>query len=330
MKVKLLLALPLLAAFGAVAAIAQPVSFTVAAAPIADEKAVFATVEAAHVVPARARIGGTVVAYLVQDGDTVQAGQQIAMVADPVLVQQLAALNADIGVAKAQAAQADVDLGRAKSLIASGAISRQAYDDASTGAAVAASTLKAKVAARAALAQQITEGAVLAPVAGRVLLTTVTEGTVVEAGESVASIAEAGYVLRLDIPEEHARLLHVGDPVRLDGTPAQFGTITLIYPQIANGRVEADATAPSTGSYFVGGRVRVWVYAGTRPGIVIPASFIDTRFGLDYADLQAQGGPLAVPVQRGEAQPTPGLPDGVEILSGLSAGDVLLAPGTAP
>jgi RND family efflux transporter MFP subunit len=312
------------------AAHAQPASFTVAAAPIADQKAVFATVEAAHVVPARARIGGTLVSYQVQYGDSVQAGQQLALVADPVLAQQLHGLDANINVAKAQAGQAAADFGRARALLPVGAISRQVYDQAQTALNVANATLKAQIAARAALAQQIGEGAVLAPVAGRVLETPLTAGAVVVAGDSVASIAEAGYVLRLDIPEEHAALLHVGDTVRLAGDPAQFGTITLIYPQITNGRVEADATAPATGSYFVGARVQAWVYAGTRPGIVIPASFIDTRFGLDYADVKAADGAIAVPVQPGQAQPTPGLPDGVEILSGLKPGDVLLPPGAAP
>ncbi len=321
---------------GAVAAQAAPASFTVSASRIAEQKAVFATVESAHVVPARARIGGTITSYEVRDGDMVKAGQEIAMVADPAMVQQLNALEAGIAAAKAQLAQANIDFTRAKSLIRSGAVSRSVYDQAKTGVEVATNTLKAKVAAHAALAQQIAEGAVLAPVSGRVLQTPVTQGTVVMNGDTVARIAEQDYVLRLDIPEFHAAYLHVGDPVRFDpldpttGKPL-FGKITLIYPQIINGRVEADATAPDVGTYFVGERVRVWVYAGSRPGIVIPKSFIDTRFGLDYADLRTKDGQaVAVPIQRGEPHPTPAMPDGIEILSGLKPGDVLLPPGSAP
>ncbi|MCB5944036.1 efflux RND transporter periplasmic adaptor subunit [Acidocella sp. KAb 2-4] len=315
----------------AAAAQAQPTSFTVATASIADQKAVFATVEAVHVVPARARIGGTITTYTVQDGDMVQAGQQIAMVADPAMAQQLAALSADITAARAQLAQANTDLARAQKLVGEGAVSRSVFDQARTEVNVAQATLKAKTAAHDALAQQINEGAVLAPVAGRVLHTPVTQGTVVLAGDTVASIAEQDYVLRLDVPERHTRYLHLGDPVRIAGDPPRFGRISLIYPQVTNGRVEADATAPDIGGYFVGQRIEVWVYAGSRPGIVIPASFIDTRFGLDYADLRAADGKaVAVPIQRGAPQPTPGLPDGVEILTGLSAGDVLLPPGSAP
>lgn len=310
----------------------QPASFIVNASLVADQKAVFATVEAAHVVPARARIGGTLISFLVQDGDQVAAGQKIAMVADPAMVQQLDALDADITSAHAQLAQANIDFGRARALIQSGAIARSAYDQAQTEVSVAQSALKAKIADRAALAQQIGEGAVLAPIAGRVLTTPVTAGTVVLAGDAVATIADQNYVLRLDVPERHAAYLHVGDPVRLDnGGSASFGKITLIYPLVANGRVVADATAPHLGSYFVGNRVQVWVFAGSRPGIVIPASFIDTRFGLDYADLRtASGAAIAVPIQRGAPHPTPDLVDGVEILSGLKPGNVLLPPGSAP
>jgi RND family efflux transporter MFP subunit len=311
----------------------QPVTFTVKAQDIADQKAVFATVEAAHVVPARARIGGTLISFLVEDGDKVTAGQEIAMVADPTLAQQLAAADANIVAARAQLDQAKIDFARAQTLVHSGAVSRSVFDTAQTAVNVTSATLNARIAAHAALAQQIGEGAVLAPISGRVLTTSVTEGTVVLPGDAVATIAEQDYVLRLDIPERHAAYEHVGDPVRLDNGSAtpQFGKITLIYPQIQNGRVEVDATVPDVGTYFVGERVQVWVYAGSRPGIIIPASFIDTRFGLDYADLrQTDGSVTAVPVQRGAPQPTPDLPDGVEIFSGLKPGDVLLQPGSTP
>ena len=44
------------------------------AGELGDEKAVFATVESANVVPARARIGGTVVQLAVRQGDRGGAG----------------------------------------------------------------------------------------------------------------------------------------------------------------------------------------------------------------------------------------------------------------
>ena len=59
-----------LIALGAQAASAAE-TFTVAPRAVPDEKAVFATVETANVVPARARIGGTVAELSVKDGDEV-------------------------------------------------------------------------------------------------------------------------------------------------------------------------------------------------------------------------------------------------------------------
>ena len=89
----------------------------------------------------------------------------------------------------------------------------------------------------------------------------------------------------------------------------------------------ADAQVADLGTYFVGDRVRVWINAGTRPGFVVPASFLITRFGLDYVRLRrADGSVNETPVQRGIAQPTQAVADGIEILSGVTAGDVLVKP----
>jgi multidrug efflux pump subunit AcrA (membrane-fusion protein) len=57
-------------------------TFVVAPKTVADEKAVFATVESASVVPARARIGGTVVELAVKEGDAVKQGQVVATIGD--------------------------------------------------------------------------------------------------------------------------------------------------------------------------------------------------------------------------------------------------------
>ena len=70
--------------------------------------------------------------------------------------------------------------------------------------------------------QNMQEGKVLAPAAGRVLTVPVTTGTVMLTGETVATIGEQNFVLRLRVPERHARFLKAGDPVRIGGE--QLGT----------------------------------------------------------------------------------------------------------
>lgn len=100
----------------------------------------------------------------------------------------------------------------------------------------------------------------------------------------------------------------------------------LIYPLIEEGRVIADATVDGVRSYYVGDRLRVWISSDPRPAYVIPSAYVKTRFGIDYVQLRKANGQLDVPVQRGREMPTASLPDGLEILSGIGAGDQLVRP----
>jgi len=304
-------------------------TFTVQPVTVADEKAVFATVESANVVPARARIGGTIAELAVKQGDRVERGQVMATVGDEKLVLQMRALDAQIACLKAQLAQANIDLDRAQKIFKTGAIPKQQLDQAQTNVDVASNALKAQTGQRAVVGQQLAEGQVLAPTAGRVLTVPVTNGTVVMSGEPLATIAEQDFVLRIRVPERHARFLKVGDPIRLDGedlglADVKSGTISLIYPEIAEGRVVADARVPGLSDYFVGERIRVWVSGGARKTFIVPADFVTTRFGIDYVKLQQAGGAIDVPVQRGRDSAEPDQPGGIEILSGIGAGDVLV------
>jgi RND family efflux transporter MFP subunit len=299
---------------------------------VADEKAVFATVESADIVPARARIGGTVVDLTVKEGDAVNEGQVVATIVDEKLALQMKSLDAQIAGLEAQFAQAKIDLSRAQELVARAIAPKTRLDEAQTGFNVASNALKARTAERSVLQQQVTEGNVLAPTPGRVLTVPVTTGTVVLPGETIASVAEQNFILRLRVPERHASFLKVGDPVRIDSeqlgqSGAKFGTIRLVYPHIEDGRVVADADVAGLGDYFVGERIRVWVSAGDRTSIIVPASFLTTRFGIDYAHVRGGDGTVIdVPVQRGRELPRPDMPDALEILSGLKAGDVLVRP----
>lgn len=304
---------------------------TVAQQPITDEKAVFATVESISVVPARGRIGGTVVQLSVREGDRVTAGQAIAAIGDEKLVLQMKSLDAQIEALQAQASQAQLDFTRTEGLVERGILPRVKLDEQRTALNVADNGLRARTAERAVLKEQLNQGQVLAPADGRVLKRLITVGSVVLAGDPVVTLAQQNFKLRLRVPERHARFLKAGDKVRVDGAElageaSKWGVIDLVYPQIEEGRVIADATVEGLGEYFVGDRLRVWISGGTRPAFVVPSSYVTTRFGIDYVWLQKGGDKIEVPVQRGREMPTPALPDGLEILSGIGIGDQLVQP----
>jgi len=311
---------------------ASAAEFTVKQTATQDEKAVFATVESTSIVPARARIGGTIVDLGIREGDSVKSGQVVATIADEKLNLQVNALDAQIAALQAQVAKAKADLARIEPLATSGVVSRSQLDAARTALEVAQNSLDAQVAQKSVLRQQLSEGEVLAPSDGRVITVPLTKGSVVMPGDTIATIADGKLMLRMRVPERHARFLKAGDRIRVDGsefgvTAPLFGTVTLVYPQIEQGRVVADAKVEGLNPYFVGERVRVWVSGGARDTYVIPASYVFTRFGVDYVLLaENDGKPIQVPVQRGRIAPTPEMPDGLEILSGLKSGDSLVQP----
>ena len=328
---RLLIRTAALAAMILSAPIAGAETLTVSGRSVTDEKAVFATVESVSVVPARGRIGGTVVQLNVREGDPVARGQVIAAIGDEKLALQMKSLDAQINALQAQSTQAQTDYSRTEGLVERGTLPRVKLDEARTALNVAENGLRARTAERAVVQQQFNEGQVLAPADGRVLKKQVAVGSVVLPGDAVAMIAQQNFKLRLRVPERHARFLKAGDKIRVDG--AEFGdhapksgTIELVYPQIEDGRVVADATVEGLGEYFVGDRLRVWIAGGERTAFVIPSTYVTTRFGIDYVILRQVDLNISVPVQRGRELPTSELSNGLEILSGIRSGDVLVQP----
>ncbi|NNG04005.1 MAG: efflux RND transporter periplasmic adaptor subunit [Inquilinus sp.] len=299
----------------------------VAETAVDDLKAVFGTVESIDTVIARTRLGGTVGGLSIDEGSAVEQGQVLAIVRDEKLPLQQAALDAQVTALESQMAQAETDLERARRLRESGTIPQARLDDAQTAVNVVTAQLAAMGAERAVVRERIDEAAVVAPAGGRVLAVHVVNGTVVMPGEPVAAIAADSYILRLYLPERHARFIDVGDPVLVGGAglaaagqALREGTVRQVYPELSQGRVVADVTVSGLGDFFVGERTRVFVTTGQRSAIVVPAAYLYQRFNLDYVRLEDG---REVVVRTG--LPVPG-GDGIEILSGLRPGDVIVLP----
>lgn len=291
-----------------------------------DRKAVIATVEPIRELVARARIGGTIVALSVREGDQVAAGDRIALVVDPKLALQIQALESRIQAQSAAREQAQIDLNRIEQLRTSGTVSQAQLDQARTRLNMAERTYLALRSDREVVEQQSTEGGVLAPASGRVLKVPVSVGSVVLPGETIATLATDNYILRLQLPERHARFMKAGDKILVgsrglqqqDQETLRPGRVRLVYPQIDQGRVIADAEVDGLGDFFVGERTRVYVATGKRDALVVPADLVYRRYGVSYVKLK-DGTEVVV-------QPGPPVDGGIEILSGLNEGDQVVRP----
>ena len=274
-----------------------------------DVSAEVATVDQAQVL---ARIPGILTSLSVREGDMVRKGQAIGRIVDSQLGPQAAA-------AKAQMVQAQSELKRVKFLHDNGVYADARLEQAQAAAASA----RAQYAATTAVAGQ---GIVVAPATGRVLTADVPAGSPVAPGMPIAVITAGATIVRLEMPESLAGKVHVGSQVRASdiGNDGAVGRVVKVYPSVTAGTVKADVSMPGIDDKLVGRRIAARVQTGTRKALLVPDAYVTERYGIDYVALVGKdGNATQVPVQT-----VPSAQDGkVEILSGVSAGDTLVASG---
>lgn len=303
--------------------------------------------------------GQPIEALLVDVGDTVEAGQVLAVLSKTTLELQKSQFNASLASARATVAQAEAQMLEARSaadeaqrvsqrtlaLRQQGTASQAAADTAQSNAisatarvTVAAQSLEA---ARAQIALveaqlanvdlQLSRTEVKAPVAGEITARNARVGSIASAAgepmfaiirdnalEVLADVAEAD-VMRLSAGQQaNLRLVGATDPLK--------GTLRLVEPTInAQSRL---------------GRARISVddETGVRAGMYVEAEILVSERDVIAVPVTAVGsGPDGVSVMRvmdGSVERVPvqtGIRDGgwVEILSGLSEGDVVVTKAGA-
>jgi RND family efflux transporter MFP subunit len=313
--------------FLALIALSAPLSagtLEVSPRTLTEWKLVYGQVETRDTVPARARIGGTVVSLDVTEGDRVAAGQRLAMIEDPKLSFQIDAVDARLAALRSQRETARADLARGEQLLDRGVIASQRVEQLQTAVSVLEGQISSLEAERLVVERQIEEGGVLAPEAGIVLSVPVSRGSVVTPGEALAVVGGGGVFLRLAVPERHAADLAEGDPIQIGtGGDILTGRLAKLYPQIEGGRVQADVEVEGLDQSFVGRRVPVRLPVGERPAILVPEAALSRAGGLDFVTVTTPAGPVERAVVPGGTV----MQDGEswrEILTGLAAGDVVV------
>lgn len=299
-------------------------TLTLDPATVTEWKAVYARIEARDRVPARARIGGTLIDLSASEGDMVEAGQAIATISDDKLDFQIAALDSQKAALEARLSNARTELARGEQLLEQGVNTVQRLDAQRTEVEVLKGQIAAIDAEARLIRQSQSEGIVRAPATGRVLDVPVAKGAVLMPGEAVATISAGGTFLRLAVPERHAPMLVEGASISIEGpTGAQEGRLVKVYPLIDSGRVIADVEVDGASDRFIDARVLVRLPVGERSALLVPQTAIQSRSGLDFVEVDSPNGPVRRAVVPGSRTETA---EGmmVEILSGLSTGDRIL------
>lgn len=311
----------------ALGATASAETLTVGTETVTEWKAIYGQVAPRDQVPARARIGGTLVDLTVTEGDQVAAGQVIAKIEDDKLTFQIDALNAQLESLQAQLKTAQADLDRGQTLIEGGVITNQRLQNLQTAVDVLAGQISSTEAQRDVIERQIEEGAILSPEDGIVLDVPVSRGSVLAPGEAIAVIGGGGVFLRLSVPERYADGLAEGAMIEIDtATGAVQGVLAKVYPLITTGRVEADVEVTDLSGRFIGRRIPLRLPVGTREVLIVPETALRQHGGLDFVTLVQGDADLRHVVVPGAAL----MRDGVawrEILTGLEPGDMVKTHG---
>ena len=227
--------------------------------------------------------GGAVTRVSVDAGDWVKQGQVLVSVDRSVQVQQAAALEAQIGVARADLQLAQNELDRALQLVGRGFISKADVDRKTA----TRDSARARVnVANAQLSETRARNARLdirAPVSGYVLERNVEPGQTVSAGSGILfRLAQDGQMeLQAALSEDDLALISEGVPASVTpvGTDRQFnGSIWQVSPMINEQTRQGMAriSLPFDKALRPGGFASVEIKAGAMTAPVLPESAVQT------------------------------------------------------
>ncbi|WP_201066764.1 efflux RND transporter periplasmic adaptor subunit [Thiorhodovibrio litoralis] len=283
-------------------------------------RVVHAQVRAVERPEARARIAGLLRDLAVDEGDPVEDGQIIARV-EPVK------LDARLAVAKAKRAQAETRqnrtrraLARAEELHADQVMSQADLDDAREAAVSADNAVDAADSEVDTLLARRRRGDIPAPATGWVMEVMPANGSQMQPGALIARIAAAPAVIRVAVPERHLDRLQEAMALTLEtASGPQEAELVHLYPQVHQGRVEADLRLPEDQPPLpLGRRVAVRLRLEEVERFLVPERLISVRHGLTFVERADHGRTLIQLGARRGARMT--------VLSGLRTGDRLVAP----
>ena len=277
----------------------------------------------------RAKMSGSVLEVRAEEGQSVQRGAVIARIEARPLQDALVSSQSAVRSAEQSLAVAEREAERTASLVKGGALAERDLELARTAATGAEAQLADARARLTSVRQQLDDAVVTAPISGVVSGRPVNAGDVVSPGALLATIIDPSSMrLEASVQSEALGALKLGAPVEFEvrGYPGQIfdGHIDRIAPAAdpVTRQVTIFVDVPNTRGQLVAGLFAEGrVTSERRQAIVVPAAAVDSSGQSPWVLRLRDGKCERVTVRVGVRDDRT---ERIEILSGVSAGDVLL------
>ena len=270
-----------------------------------------------------AHAGGTIVRLLRQLGDSIRAGETLALVES----RDGAAMAADVKVAQSKAALARSSLAREQDLYNQRVTPRQDLERVQAELAVAEAELQ-RAREAAAAAHVATDGRieVTSPLAGKITSATAALGTFVQPETELFRIADPNFIqIEASVPAMDAQRIAIGDPAKLatasgKNIPATVRSVSpIVNEQTRAATVVLSLTAnhePLAPGEIVLARITPKTTAPS--GFVVPEDAVQNVGGRNVVFVRTAGGFKIQPVVAGSRSA-----GRVSIQSGLNGGETI-------
>lgn len=288
------------------------------------------TLESKVVASVSSKIVGKLVEVLVDQGDTVAAGQTLARLEAKDFKDAVGVAVAQRNQARAELTKAKADLERQRSLLAGGLIGRAEFDTYDASYGVAEAKLSNAEAALGVAQAKLADTQIVSPASGLVITRNLEVGSTVVPGAPIFRVAASVPWVTAQVDERETGALRLGQPARVvfETNPA------LVQPgHVARLSAEVDRVTEERAVDISLGRSSANRFLGQRADVYIETARKQHALQIPLTTLVVRGntpGVLAVVDGRARWRPVQlGLRgrNAVEVVSGLSERElVILSP----
>jgi RND family efflux transporter MFP subunit len=289
------------------------------------------TLESVGTVDARVKtqVSSKILARIVEvgsdAGDSVTKGQMLFALDSRDAIARLEQAREALASAEAELERASLDAGRIERLLAQQAATRQEHDRSQAAMKMSQAAVEAASAAVSEAEVNLSHSRITSPIEGKVVDRLAEVGDMATPGKILMTIYDPSS-LRIEVSvAEHLRSnVHLGESVKVSIDSFEFdGEIEEIVPasDSSSRSFTARVSIPTGDGIYPGMYGRIYLGLGTVESVLVPSEALKQVGQLEMVTVIEDGAERTRAVKTGKSYP-----EGIEILSGLEAGETIALP----